>query len=914
MQKMTNNINTNRRSTQRRRKASSDYAPFLYGAHFNPRVDRKLKKFLEGIGVPEKTVFVPDNFQIEALEKIKNSDVIVSAPTGSGKTWIAAQAIKEMLENGKCSWYASPLKALSNSKYQEFCEEFGCEQVGILTGDRKENTDAPVIVGTTEILRNHLYDSMHLGENFPADLVVMDEAHYLGDIDRGVVWEEVMIYLPSRVRLLLLSATIQNDKEIAQWLSAIRKTVCQVVHHEKRPVPIYPLYLFPNGEIVPLSGFDGISPKIRDFLIHSQENKFRRSSGRLPYGRILDAMETFNLLPAIFFLKSRDDCNSALYTCSHRVLREKRRQELECRVTELLVEYPFLSSHPQLNWLVNHGVGAHHGGQILHWKIVIEKLMNEGHLDVIFSTSTVAAGVNFPARTVVLVQSDRFNGKEFVDLTALELHQAVGRAGRRGKDKIGFALVVHGPFQNPHLIDALLDSHPEPIKSQIKINFSMTLNLLLSHSPSEVRELLAQSFATFQNIEQLRSLEERREELMQRLLEKMSGCRCTTHDEILFRVKKRRDGYQLLGRLERRRRLFAEELFKEQHLFRGKLFLDTKGRLYCSLGIKMENGVMFCECLKIKGSIKTRAADIRPVKMPLSRIKHVLNGALLLPDNLGVEEWAEIRKSIDTEQYSPLTYPRDIEKEHEQKFAALSEEIKMLDKELRELPCKGCSHFALCHEGKKNHFIKMVDKVHEATEALEEARTALWKEFERHLNFLVLNGFATDAGTLTADGQWAAQLRLDQPLLIAELIRKGILNDLKPELLCGIIAPFVNDKFRDLDIDDSVAWDRSSLAAAFARMKRALEDLITMKKKYGFEVPIVQFWPAAALYAWACGKSWEEVLQLTAVDEGDMAMLVFRTADNLRQIISLEGTHPGLAGKARDALQLILREPVIIPT
>jgi superfamily II RNA helicase len=912
---MTKDFSAHKRPWQRQRREKRDHAPAAYSGSFTPRVDRKLRKFFDGIGVPEKTAFIPDDFQLEALEKIKSADVIVSAPTGSGKTWIAAQAIKEMLSNGRRSWYASPLKALSNSKFQEFSEEFGKENVGILTGDRKENTDARIIVGTTEILRNHLYDSMHLGEDFSADLVIMDEAHYLGDIDRGVVWEEVMIYLPARVRLLLLSATIQNDREIAQWLSATRKMPCQVVHHEKRPVPIYPLYLFPNGEFVPLSGFDGISPKIRDFLVHSQGDKFRRSaSGRLPYGRILDAMETFNLLPAIFFLKSRDDCNSAVFTCDHRELSRERMQALEQRISELLAEYPFLEKHPQLSWTLNHGVGAHHGGQLLHWKIVVEKLMNEGYLDAIFSTSTVAAGVNFPARTVVLVQSDRFNGKEFVDLTAMELHQAVGRAGRRGKDKIGFALVVHGPFQNPHLIDALLDSRPEPIRSQIKVNFSMTLNLLLSHAPVEIRELLAYSFATFQNVEQLRSLEERREDLLERLLEKMTGCRCKTHDEILCRVQRRKDGYQLLGRLERRRRKFVEELFKEQHLFRGKLFEDTKGKLYCSLGIKMEKGDIFCESLKVKGSLKTKANSVRPVKVALSRIKHVLDGALILPEDLEPDEWAEIRSTIKAEDYAPVPYPRTVEKEQEQQFVALDEEIKMLEKELRELPCKGCSHFSLCHEGKKNHFIKMVDKAREATEELEEARNALWKEFEKHLQFLSLTGFATEEGALTADGLWAAQLRLDQPLLIAELIRKGILNDLKPELLCGVIAPFVNDKFRDLEVDDAVQWERAPLASAFARMKRALDELIDLKKKHGFEVPIAQFWPAAAIYAWACGKSWEEVLHLTSVDEGDMAMLVFRTADNLRQIISLEGTHPALAGKAREALQLILREPVIIPT
>ena len=879
-----------------------------------PRADSKLRKFFSEIGIPEQSAFVADDFQTEAIEKIRATDVIVSAPTGSGKTWIAVQAMKEMLSSGKRSWYASPLKALSNSKYQEFSEEFGADHVGILTGDRKENTDARIIVGTTEILRNHLYDSMHTGEDFPADLVVLDEAHYLGDIDRGVVWEEVMIYLPRRVRLLLLSATIQNDREIAQWLSVIRKSRCSVVHHEKRTVPIYPLYLFPTGEIVPLSGLDGISPKIRDFLVHSPGDRFRRGSQRLPFGRILDAMEEFNLLPAIFFLKSREDCNNAVFTCAHRQMNIKRRKQLEERIAGLIEEYPFLENHPQLSWILEHGVGAHHGGQLPHWKIVVEKLMNEGYLDAIFSTSTVAAGVNFPARTVVLVQSDRFNGKEFVDLTAMELHQAVGRAGRRGKDKIGFALVVHGPFQNPHLIDALLDSHPEPIKSQIKINFSMALNLLLSHSPDEIRELLSYSYATFQNMDQLKGLEDRREDLVEKLMQKMEGCGCESYDDIIQLVQKRKEGYQLLGKMEKRRRTFVEELFKEQHLYRGKLFQDNNGKLYCALGIVTDRGETVCESLKLKGNIKARLGNIKKSKIPMSRIKHILDGSLLLPEDLGAEEWAEIRATIDAMHYEPLPYPRTFEKEHEQEFSELLERIKNLEKELKELPCKACSHFSQCHEGKKNHFIKNVERVREATMELEDARNALWKEFERHLQFVILNGFADKDGKLTEDGLWAAQLRIDQPLMIAELIRKGILNDLKPELLCGVIAPFVNDKFRDLQIDSAIAWDRASLAEAFATMKKALDDLMALNKKHGFDVPLVQFWPAVAMYAWAGGMSWEDVMRLTSVDEGDLAMLVFRTADNLRQIVALEGTHPQLAVKARKAVQLVLREPVVILT
>ena len=196
-----------------------------------------MQEIFEGIGIPEPGPFRPDPFQLEALKRLKSADVLVSAPTGSGKTWIATEAIKDCLAQEKRAWYASPLKALSNSKFLEFTTEFGERGVGILTGDRKENADASVIVGTTEIIRNHLYDAMSEGTQVETDLIILDEAHYLGDQDRGVVWEEVLIYLPSRVNLLLLSATIQNSEEIARWLKEIRGKPCEVVTSRKGLFP-----------------------------------------------------------------------------------------------------------------------------------------------------------------------------------------------------------------------------------------------------------------------------------------------------------------------------------------------------------------------------------------------------------------------------------------------------------------------------------------------------------------------------------------------------------------------------------------------------------------------------------------------------------------------------------------------------
>ena len=219
---------------------------------------RETKRLLEGIGTPKKTPFKPDPFQLEALAALEYEDVLVTAPTGSGKTWIAREEIRRLLNSGRRAWYTSPLKALTNSKYHEFIDEFGADRVGILTGDRKENFEAPLIVGTTEIYRNQLFDSLRGGSEVSADLVVLDEAHYLADEDRGHVWEEAIILTPPRIRLLLLSATIGNAHEFALWLEEIRGVRCGVITGPlKRPVPLRSAVLLPDKRLLPLMDENG---------------------------------------------------------------------------------------------------------------------------------------------------------------------------------------------------------------------------------------------------------------------------------------------------------------------------------------------------------------------------------------------------------------------------------------------------------------------------------------------------------------------------------------------------------------------------------------------------------------------------------------------------------------------------------
>lgn len=237
---------------------------------------RAVERLLSGIGVPEAAEFKPDAFQLEALAAIETQDVLVTAPTGSGKTWIAREEIRRLLAAGKRAWYTTPLKALTNSKYAEFSAEFGAANVGILTGDRKENTDAPLIVGTTEIYRNQLFDAMREGFDVTTDFVILDEAHYLADEERGHVWEEAIILSPPRIRLLLLSATIGRPEEFAQWIGDVRGGEVRVIRAGPRPVELRAAYLSRDLQLFTLLDQDGNYNRELDQFAKQKRDNFRR--------------------------------------------------------------------------------------------------------------------------------------------------------------------------------------------------------------------------------------------------------------------------------------------------------------------------------------------------------------------------------------------------------------------------------------------------------------------------------------------------------------------------------------------------------------------------------------------------------------------------------------------------------------
>jgi superfamily II RNA helicase len=445
-----------------------------------------VREFLEGMGEPEPQPFTPSDFQIAALNAVLERDTIVVAPTGSGKTWIAEQAIAHFLAEGRRSWYTTPLKALSNQKYDAFRELFGEENVGLLTGERRENSQAPIIVATTEVLRNLLYAAS--GE-VAADFIVLDEAHYLADPERGVTWEEVIILAPPESRFLLLSATIANADELAGWMKEVRgqEPALIWVDSKERPVPLRYGFLDKFGRPLPLKIVDLLPQKALKRLIWHSINPVD----------LVHRLRERNLLPAIIFLPRRRDCDEAV-RMFRRYRMEEGREEREAMFAQLAQQFPRLWEHPLARYLIEASVAPHHAGHLTAWKIAVERMLRAGLVRAVFATTTLAAGLDVPARTVVLPTLRVRDEKGERTLTALEFHQMTGRAGRRGKDKVGFVLVIPRHPRDFERAKELAESEPEDLRSAFRVQYYQVLNLLATMGYEDALTVLDKSFAVYQ--------------------------------------------------------------------------------------------------------------------------------------------------------------------------------------------------------------------------------------------------------------------------------------------------------------------------------------------------------------------------------------------------------------------------------
>lgn len=465
--------------------------------------------------------FKLDDFQEDAIKNIQEGrSVVVCAPTGAGKTCIAESAIHLALENGKRIFYTTPLKALSNQKHHDFAAKYGSENVGLLTGDTTINRDAQIVVMTTEVFRNMLYGTTFgsLTDNLKdVKYVVLDEVHYMNDESRGTVWEESIIYCPTNIQIIALSATVQNSKQLTDWINTVHSKT-EHIYTDFRPVPLRFFYYDSSkpDTVLPLMTPEGaLNKKIKPESKYKYFNS--KKSVKNPCTDIILALQEKNMLPAIYFTFSRKKCDENAMKCASLDLLSKEEAIKAAQmVDEYIAENPYLYNNPHIE-LVKKGIASHHAGLLPGWKNLVERMFQNGLIKVVFATETLAAGINMPARTTIISSISKRTDEGHRVLTANEFLQMSGRAGRRGMDEIGYVVVVGTPFQSPEEVYELATSDANPLESKFSPSYSMVLNLLQRFSLDEAKELILKTFGYFSSTDRISPLKaelERYEENM----------------------------------------------------------------------------------------------------------------------------------------------------------------------------------------------------------------------------------------------------------------------------------------------------------------------------------------------------------------------------------------------------------------
>ena len=466
--------------------------------------------------------FSLDKFQLDAIASINDGlNVLVAAPTGSGKTVVAEYAVARAHRAGLRSFYTAPIKALSNQKFVELSTFYGESEVGLLTGDNSINPNAPIVVMTTEVLRNMIYARSQALDSL--GVVVLDEVHFLQDAYRGPVWEEVIIHLEPTVQLVCLAATVSNATELCDWLTTVRGPTTPIVEM-KRPIELTNHYLVGDKASNSLRTFDVLvdgraNPEVMRFEQAKSNAPIRRSGRQLSrqYGAsqrlfspqrsaIIKELAAADLLPAIFFIFSRNQCDEAAKSCLKMgisLTTAAEKQEIVAIAHESLTNFSdddlAALEFTQFVKQLEAGIGSHHAGIVPTFKEIVERCFARGLVKVVFATETLAVGINMPARAVVLDKITKFNGENHQMLKPSDYAQLTGRAGRRGLDDIGHALVVWNPFVTFEQVATLVASRSFVLNSAFRPTYNMAANLIRSTSQVQARHLLNLSFAQFQS-------------------------------------------------------------------------------------------------------------------------------------------------------------------------------------------------------------------------------------------------------------------------------------------------------------------------------------------------------------------------------------------------------------------------------
>ena len=875
--------------------------------------------------------FQLDQFQEDAIKAINSGcSVVLTAPTGSGKTLLGEFAIYRGLSHNNKVFYTTPLKALSNQKFRDFSIQFGEKNVGLLTGDISINREAHVLVMTTEIFRNMLYGEFEDLEDPLVNLesVILDECHYMNDPQRGTVWEETIIHCPSNTQIVALSATVSNSKQLKNWINKVHGPT-SLINSINRPVPLEFIFCSAKGfhPLLNKKG-NGIHPNCKVWRAPKGQLKKSRS-GRItqpktpPISFVISNLAERKMLPAIYFIFSRRGCDKAVANIKDLTLVNYKEASL---INEKLSKYIKNNQEgikDKINFeALKRGVASHHAGQLPAWKEFVEELFQMGLIKVVFATETLAAGINMPARTTIISSLSKRTENGHRLLFSSEFLQMSGRAGRRGKDTQGYVVTVQNRFEGAKEASILATSEPNPLISQFTPSYGMVLNLLQNYSIEKSRELIKRSFGSFVYLEESANenlnITNLNDELnnLKRLTLNISWEDFDQYEKLKIRIKEEKRILKILEK-QASKKLSEEIIIALKFLVDGSLIsikapqinrkiipaiickkiYDTK-KLKTIICLTLDNIFIL-----IKPSFVVNIfPDIENLNLSNLNIPDMyFAGEVLQGDNNSkffVDKIDQISKNYDLKKPQ---YDLANEVINQKKL------IHKLDDEIVKNPAYEIGDFKKLKRYRQR-IISLELEINERNKLLKEKENFNWKRFTDLKQ--ILNHFGClNENELTEIGKSISTLRTENELWLGLVLLSGYLDELTPPDLAAVIQGIC------VEIRRPDLWSNNKPSN---RVNEVLNEINIIKKlisvqqsKYDIDAPLYLEKDLTGIISeWAKGKKWKEVVFNTSLDEGDIVRIIRRTIDILTQIQFCNGLSKKLKNNAKLALKMINRFPV----
>jgi len=851
-----------------------------------------------------------DEFQAEACRSVEDGHgVLVAAPTGSGKTIVGEFAVQLALQTGRKCFYTTPIKALSNQKYQDFKRRHGADRVGLLTGDNTINGEAPIVVMTTEVLRNMIYAGSRTLEDL--GYVVMDEVHYLADRFRGAVWEEVIISLAPSVSIISLSATVSNVEEFGAWLTGVRGDTVTIVE-ERRPVPLYQ-HVMAGRRLYPLFEPDGrkvnrtLERMARDDFGRArrprQGNRRRPRSGHRTPDRVdvVEKLDGEGLLPAICFIFSRAGCAAAVEQCLHARLslttdaeRERILATVDAATASLPAEDLHVLGFHDFREALSRGVAAHHAGMLPAFKEVVEELFSEGLLKIVFATETLALGINMPARSVVIERLSKWNGETHVDLTAGEYTQLTGRAGRRGIDIEGHGVVLWQPGFDPRHLAGLASTRTYPLISSFQPSYNMAVNLVHQLGRERARQVLEQSFAQFQADRAVVHLARRVHKADDALQGYREAVACDRGDFMEY-MELRRELKDLESRGSKTRRAARrEEVADSLRALRPGDIIDVPSGRWAGVALVLQADEQDAPRPLVLTATR-HARRLTPVDFPTP---------VSARDRMRIPKSFNSRNPQSRRDLASALRDRAAATEHlrtapnRRSSAPEDPRIAELREALRAHPCHQCPERE-SHARWAERCIRLERETAQQRRNVEQRTSSVARQFDRVCEVLGDLGYL-DGDEVTAPGRRLQRIYGDLDLVLAESLQRGVLDDLDSAELAAVASGLSYEA----RADDAPApvLPTEAMRAAADRLTDVAEELMRIERTHRLSFsrpPDLGF--AHAVWQWCRGESLDAALATAQLSAGDFVRAMKRLQDLLGQLADAAG--PGsLRTTARAAL------------